>query len=69
MTGNCPKCSEPITKVIGCSIQLEEPHGRTDGMAYLCPNCSAVVSISAEVHVNGKGFARTHNPGRKSRAK
>jgi hypothetical protein len=69
MTANCPKCSESITKVIGASIKLEEPGGTMDGVAYLCPNCNAVVSISAEAHLNGKGFGRTHHPGRKAHAK
>jgi hypothetical protein len=65
MTGNCPKCSEAITKVIETSIKVEDAHGTADGIAYLCPNCNSVVSISADTHQNGKGFGRTHDPGRK----
>lgn len=71
MTGNCPKCGQPINKVNVCSIELEEAERTLGGVAYLCPNCNSVVSISIDAVTAitqavseiteslGKGFART----------
>jgi transcription initiation factor IIE alpha subunit len=73
MTGNCPKCGEPISKVNSSSIELEEADRAVRGVAYLCPNCNSVVSISIDMlaaikeavseitHSSGKGFGRTHH--------
>jgi hypothetical protein len=60
MIGNCPKCAEPISRLIASSIRLEETHGALEGIAYLCPNCSSVVGISVDPRLFGKGFARTN---------
>jgi TPP-dependent indolepyruvate ferredoxin oxidoreductase alpha subunit len=78
MTGNCPKCGEPITKVNCGSIELEEADRTLHGTAYLCPNCNCVVGISMDTlaaiteavsevtHSSGKGFGRTHHPGKRA---
>ena len=78
MTGNCPKCGQPITKVSCSSIELEEADRTLRGVAYLCPNCNSVVSISTDTlsafteavseaaGSSGKGFGRTHHPGKRA---
>jgi transcription initiation factor IIE alpha subunit len=78
MTGNCPKCGEPITKVNCSSIEIEEVDRTLCGVGYLCPNCNSVVSISMDTlaaiteavsevtHSSGKGFARTHHLGKRA---
>lgn len=71
MTGNCPKCGVAITKVSTSSIELDGTDNTLKGIAYLCQNCNAVVSISidpsaamtravSEIERLGKGYARTH---------
>jgi hypothetical protein len=74
MTGNCPKCGKPITKVNCSSIELVEADRTLRGVAYLCPNCNSVVCISVDMlaaiteavseitHSSGKGFGRSHHP-------
>lgn len=78
MTGNCPKCGKPITKVNCSSIELDDVDRTLPGVAYLCPNCNSVVSISINAlaatteavseitHSFGKGFGRTHLPGKRA---
>jgi uncharacterized protein with PIN domain len=73
MTGNCPKCSAPITRVNTSSIELDGVHRDLKGVAYLCQNCNAVVSVSIDQwavmtqavseisDLLGKGYGRSHS--------
>jgi hypothetical protein len=48
MTGKCPKCGVPITKVNTSSIELDGTDTTLKGVGYLCQNCHSVVSISID---------------------
>ena len=48
-TGKCPSCKTRIASVKIESIKLtEEPSHTVNGMAYMCPSCSTILSISVD---------------------
>lgn len=49
MTGVCPKCEKPITRLVMTSVKASVPLGTVwNSVTYNCPSCKTVISASID---------------------